>query len=139
MIDFENNTDFEVDIDELQIIADYITDRDFELVLVDSDTMQTINKKYRGVDKATDVLSFPIEIVADKIPIGTIIICVDFLSKADRFAHSPQEELKLLLIHGILHLLGYDHEIDNGEMREKEREIIEHFNLPKSLIIRSEQ
>ena len=61
------------------------------------------------------------------------------MSKADRFAHSPQEELKLLLIHGILHLLGYDHEIDNGEMREKEREIIEHFNLPKSLIIRSEQ
>ena len=81
MIDFENNTDFEVDIDELQIIADYITDRDFELVLVDSDTMQTINKKYRGVDKATDVLSFPIEIVADKIPIGTIIICVDFCQK----------------------------------------------------------
>ena len=47
------------------------------------------------------------------------------------------DELKLLLIHGLLHLIGYDHETDNGEMREKEREIITHFKLPNSLIIRN--
>ncbi|MGJ9366302.1 rRNA maturation RNase YbeY, partial [Campylobacter jejuni] len=51
--------------------------------------------------------------------------------------HSYEEEISLLFIHAMLHLLGFDHENDNGEMREKEKELIEHFNLPKSLIVRT--
>jgi probable rRNA maturation factor len=50
-----------------------------------------------------------------------------------------QDELSLLFIHGMLHLLGYDHEVDNGEMRQKEATLIEAFALPNSLIIRTEE
>ena len=60
------------------------------------------------------------------------------LERAKEFKHSLNDELALLFIHGTLHLLGYDHEIDNGEMREKEKEIIKKFNLPESLIVRVE-
>jgi len=138
MIDFDNQTDFKVDIKELEKIANYITNKDFELILVDNPTIQKINKEYRDIDKPTDVLSFPLDVVCKSMPIGSIIISIDFLDKALEYGHSKEDELKLLLIHGLLHLIGYDHEVDNGEMREKEKEIIEYFNLPKSLIIRSE-
>jgi len=52
--------------------------------------------------------------------------------------HSYNDEVTLLFIHGLLHLLGFDHEVDNGQMREEERKLIEYFSLPKSLILRSE-
>jgi probable rRNA maturation factor len=139
MIDFDNQTDFNVNLDELERIANYITDKDFELILVDNDTIRSINKEYRNIDKPTDVLSFPLDVVCEGMPIGSIIISIDFLDKALEYGHSKDDELKLLLIHGLLHLIGYDHEVDNGEMREKEKEIIEYFNLPNSLIIRNEK
>jgi probable rRNA maturation factor len=135
MIDFDNQTNFKVDIKELEKIANYITNKDFELILVDNPTIQEINKEYRNIDKPTDVLSFPLDVVCEGMPIGSIIISIDFLDKALEYGHSKEDELKLLLIHGLLHLIGYDHEVDNGEMREKEKEIIEYFNLPNSLII----
>ena len=73
------------------------------------------------------------------MPLGSIVISVDFVTqKAAEFQHSEEEEFTLLFIHGLLHLLGYDHETDNGEMREKEEQIITELNLPKSLIIRTE-
>ena len=58
--------------------------------------------------------------------------------KANELGHNVNDEIALLFTHGFLHILGFDHETDNGEMREKEREIIENFKLPKSLIIRNE-
>jgi probable rRNA maturation factor len=57
--------------------------------------------------------------------------------KAKELGHSEQDELSLLFIHGMLHLLGFDHEVDEGEMREKEKALINTFDLPKSLIIRT--
>ena len=72
------------------------------------------------------------------MPIGSIIISIDFVKqKAKEYGHSEQDEFKLLFIHGILHLLGFDHEEDNGEQRKKEEELIEKFDLPKSLIVRN--
>jgi probable rRNA maturation factor len=100
--------------------------------------MRELNKIYRNKDKATDVLSFPLEDMPG-MPLGSIVISIDTAKKvANELGHSIEGEIKLLFIHGLLHLLGYDHETDNGEMREKEKEIIEKFNLPKSLIIRND-
>ena len=140
MIDFDNQTDFSLNLESIEDIVKFITKRDFELILVRNNKIKDINKEYRDIDKATDVLSFPLDLVCDNMPIGTIIISIDFVKEvASKMGHSEIDELKLLLIHGLLHLVGYDHEIDNGEMREKEEEIIKHFNLPDSLIVRSEK
>ena len=138
MIDFENRSDFEFDVNELKEIYEYLTNKDIELILTTDEEIKKLNKEHRNKDKATDVLSFPLENIPGML-LGSIVISVDTAKRgAEEFGHSVENEIKLLFIHGLLHLLGYDHEIDNGEMREKEKEIIEKFNLPKSLIIRND-
>ncbi len=137
MIEFDNRSDFDFDIKTLEEIYNYLTNKDIELILTTDEEIRELNKTYRNKNKATDVLSFPLENIPG-MPLGSIVISVDTAKKgAVEFGHSIEDEIKLLFIHGLLHLLGYDHEIDNGEMREKEKEIIEKFNLPKSLIIRN--
>ena len=72
-------------------------------------------------------------------PLGSIVISYEYVQNiAQKLQHSEQEEFTLLFIHGLLHILGFDHEVDNGEMREKESAIITNYNLPKSLIVRTE-
>jgi probable rRNA maturation factor len=72
------------------------------------------------------------------MPLGSIIIAESFVKeKAAEHGHTIQDELSLLFIHGMLHLLGFDHENDDGEMRAREKELIEQFDLPKSLIVRT--
>jgi len=138
MIDFINKTDFSFDIKNLEEIYNYLTNKDIELILTTDEEIRELNKIYRNKDKATDVLSFPLEDMPG-MPLGSIVISLDTAKRiANELGHSIEEEIKLLFIHGLLHLLGYDHETDNGEMREKEKEIIEKFNLPKSLIIRND-
>jgi len=138
MIDFENQTDFEFNINSLKEIYEYLTNKDLELILTTDEEIQELNKIHRQKNKPTDVLSFPLENMPG-MPLGSIIISLDTAKKGtNEFGHSIEDEIKLLFIHGLLHLLGYDHEIDNGEMREKEKEIIEKFNLPQSLVIRNE-
>jgi probable rRNA maturation factor len=89
------------------------------IALVDRKTMQKINKKYRGQDKATDVLSFSEsetkDFLDDKLFLGEVIICPE-----------ESDDLKKVLIHGLLHLLGYDHEKSQEEalkMKKKEEEV----------------
>ncbi|MBM0636524.1 rRNA maturation RNase YbeY [Campylobacter sp. VicNov18] len=124
--------------DFLEEIACFLSPKDVELVFVDNEGMQKINFVQRKQDKTTDVLSFPLENVGKNVPLGSIVINTDLAKqKAKDLGHSYEEELSLLFIHAMLHLLGFDHETDKGEMRQKEKELIEHFNLPKSLIIRT--
>jgi probable rRNA maturation factor len=144
MIDFENRLHSDIDIAHLEKISSYLTPRSLELIITDDNDIQTINKTYRNIDKATDVLSFPMEIMPgiplDLLPLGSIIISYDYVKNgADKFGHNNQNELSLLFIHGLLHLLGFDHEIDSGEMRQEERRIINEFDLPNSLIVRTQQ
>ena len=121
----------------LEQIADFLGAGDVELVFVNDDEMRKINRSQRGIDKATDVLSFPYEQVSDGL-MGSVVISTDTASRvAGELGHSIECEIALLFLHGVLHILGYDHEIDNGQMREKEKEVIEHFSLPDSLIIRN--
>ena len=121
----------------LEQIADFLGAGDVELVFVNDDEMRKINREQRGIDKATDVLSFPYEQVPGGL-MGSVVISTDTASRvASELGHSIECEIALLFLHGILHILGYDHEIDDGQMRGKEKEVIEHFSLPDSLIIRN--
>ena len=121
----------------LEQIADFLGAGDVELVFVNDDEMRKINREHRGIDKATDVLSFPYEQVPGGL-MGSVVISTDTASRvAAGLGHSIECEIALLFLHGVLHILGYDHEIDDGQMRGKEKEVIEHFGLPDSLIIRN--
>lgn len=138
MIDIQNNTELEIDFSKLETILSSLTDKEIELVITDNKEMQEINKEYRGKDKPTDVLSFPYEQMPFT-PLGSIVISKDFVEeKASELGHSIEDEFTLLFIHGLLHILGYDHEVDNGEMRAMEEKLIHQFSLPESLIVRTE-
>lgn len=137
MIELDNRTDKTYNYSLLEQIADTLSDQEIELILTNNDEISEINREFRGIDKATDVLSFPSDPFPGA-PLGSIVISVDKVtSVADELGHSEDNELALLFIHGMLHLLGFDHEVDNGEMRNKESELIERFDLPKSLIVRT--
>ncbi len=143
MLNIDNLTNFSINMQAIEDIVKEHTSRDIDLIICYNFTIQKYNKAYRGKDEATDVLSFPIEndmiIHHNLMPLGSIVISADFVhKKAVELNHSADDEFTLLFIHGLLHLLGYDHEEDNGEMREKEEAIIKKMNLPKSLIVRIE-
>ena len=138
MIDIENNTSLKINTSLLEDITTSLTSKDIELIVVNNDEIQELNKEHRNIDKATDVLSFPLEFDMPNMPLGSIVISSDYVEdKAKEYEHTSQEEFSLLFIHGLLHLLGFDHEIDSGEHRKKEEELIKQFNLPNSLIVRN--
>lgn len=138
MIELDNRTSLQIEEPLLNTIADTLTDREIELIITTNDEIQEINAAHRDIDKPTDVLSFPYEDMP-MTPLGSIVISQEFVeSKAKELGHTQQDESALLFIHGLLHLLGFDHEVDSGEMREEEKRVIEEFNLPKSLIVRTE-
>lgn len=137
MIELDNRTERHYNFERLETIADSLSPLEIELIITDNDEIALINRDFRGIDKATDVLSFPSDPFPGA-PLGSIVISADKVdSVASELGHTSDDEIALLFIHGILHLLGYDHEIDNGEMRQKETELIERFALPKSLIVRT--
>jgi len=141
LIDFINeSSDYQYDliIEELSKIKKELTEDEVELIFVNNKQMQKINLDNRNINKPTDVLSFPIDFKGQPL-IGTIDVSLDMAKSAsEEFSHSTEDEIKLLFIHGLLHLLGFDHEVDNGKMREKEIEIIKKLNLPDSLILRND-
>jgi len=138
MISCENKTTISYPEALLDDIAVYLSDKEVELILTDDVEIQAVNLTHRDKDSATDVLSFPLEAM-EGFPLGSIMISVDRAQKvALDLGHAVADEIALLFIHGMLHLLGYDHEVDGGEMRQKEQEVVAHFNLPRSLIIRND-
>ncbi|WP_169942535.1 rRNA maturation RNase YbeY [Campylobacter sp. RM15925] len=121
----------------LDEICEFLTSGDVELSFVDNEQMREINLSQRGIDKTTDVLSFPL-VYQLHLPLGCVVINTNLAEqKAVELGHERYSEIALLFTHGLLHLLGFDHEIDSGEMRAKECEVIEKFSLPKSLIVRT--
>jgi len=139
LIEFDDRYGLEdFKLQKLEVIKDNLTDKDVELIFVDSKEMQELNKNFRQIDKTTDVLSFPLDFM-DGLPLGSLAINIELAKqKSKELGHSLEDEISLMFIHGLLHLLGYDHEKDSGQMREKESELIDQFCLPKSLIVRSE-
>ena len=138
MIELDNRTNFKINEQLLENIAKSFTKKDIELIITTKDEIQSINKQHRNIDKPTDVLSFPYEDMPMS-PLGSIVISFWHVqTKAKELNHTTDDELTLLFIHGLLHLLGFDHEVDNGKMREEEQKIIDKFKLPKSLIVRTQ-
>nr|WP_314118497.1 rRNA maturation RNase YbeY [uncultured Campylobacter sp.] len=194
----------------LDAIAAELGGGNVELIFVRGEEMRQLNAQTRGIDKTTDVLSFPLDPAAfagfggdlskensahknsgsknqnaansasentsvansasensttmnsensegesssdenlknenfgggnfAPVLLGSVVINLDLVElKAAQLGHGRDDETALLFTHGLLHVLGYDHESDDGQMRAKECEIIEKFRLPKSLIVRTE-
>lgn len=105
------------------------------LVLVADDRIRKLNRTYRGYDQPTDVLSFPAR--AGEFPdesdyLGDIVISVETARRqASRRGSTLPRELRVLALHGLLHLLGYDHETDDGEMRRLEYRLRRKFGITR--------
>jgi len=109
-------------------------------VLLTTDTaIRRLNAQFRGKNKATDVLSFPAEGIGAEEIAGDLAISVPTaLRQAMEQGHPLSTEVKVLILHGLLHLAGYDHETDAGQMARRERLLRARLNLPKGLIERVE-
>ena len=103
------------------------------VVLLNDPQMRWYNKEYRQKDYPTDVLSFPVNEIQEELSkgswrhifyLGDILISMErTASQAREKGHTVQKELQILLLHGVLHLLGYDHEVDDGQMNRVERKL----------------
>jgi probable rRNA maturation factor len=109
-------------------------------VLLTTDAaLRKLNRQFRHKDKATDVLSFPAAgIGAEKIAGDLAISAPTALKQAVEQGHSLSAEIKILILHGLLHLAGLDHESDNGKMARREMLLRGKLGLPKGLIERAE-
>jgi probable rRNA maturation factor len=107
-------------------------------VLLTGDTaLRALNRKYRHKDKATDVLSFPAAETAEGVAGDLVISLETALLQARERGHTLEMEIKVLLLHGLLHLAGYDHEADNGTMHRKEARLRRELGLNSGLIERA--
>ena len=99
------------------------------IAFVSDKRIRELNRQFRGVDKATDVLSFPAD-DPDESDLGDIAVSVDTAAtQAKENGLKLDEEIAQLILHGLLHLSGYDHETDNGEMNRLERRLRRKLNI----------
>jgi probable rRNA maturation factor len=105
-----------------------------DVLITGSSRVQALNRRFRRKNKPTDVLSFPREEGG-----GDIAISADIARQnARRYGHSTRDEVKVLVLHGMLHLAGYDHESDHGRMAAREARLRAQLRLPGSLIERAQ-
>ena len=119
---------------------DFAGQAEISVTLCGDERIRELNRGYRGIDRVTDVLSFPLfdeegEDGGEKTPLGDIVIDLDrALSQADEYGHSPEREIAFLTVHSMLHLLGYDHEegkAEESEMFSKQEEILTLLGLTR--------
>lgn len=109
----------------------------FTIIFVTPEEIHELNKQYRGVDRVTDVISFALEdahdvSLSDVRVLGDIYICIDRMKEqAIEYGHSETRELSFLTVHGLLHLLGYDHQTKEDEevMFGLQRKILSDLNI----------
>lgn len=108
-------------------------------LLTTDKVLRNLNRRFRGKNKPTDVLSFPAEGPGAKQIAGDLAISVETARcQAIEQGHALSTELKVLILHGLLHLAGYDHESDAGQMHRRERTLRARLGLPQGLIGRSQ-
>lgn len=128
---------------------EFRTDVEISVVLIDNDGIRDLNKLHRNIDRATDVLSFPMfeydengEIIEDyaefnemgEMCLGDIVISLERAhGQADEYGHSPEREIGFLTVHSMLHLLGYDHMTpeDEEEMFGYQKDILDEIGLTR--------
>ena len=104
-----------------------------DVLIAGNRRLQQLNRHFRNKNRATDVLSFP------RAEGGDIAVSADMaLANARRYRHPAAQEIKVLILHGMLHLAGYDHENDDGQMARKENKLRAKLKLPASLIDRTQ-
>lgn len=145
-VSFINNTKEEIkELDELKSLMNYaakcedIDKAIFSVIFINDDEMKELNSKFRNIDRTTDVLSFAFEDTWDVKDseyrmLGEIYISIDRAKEqASYFGHAYLRELSFLMIHGFLHLLGYDHmnEDDEKEMFECQEEILNGYGITR--------
>lgn len=140
--------EYDKDIKELDILKDFINYASeklslknvmFNVIIIDNDSIHKINKEYRGIDRPTDVITFALEdnkkIDTPEVRIlGDIYISYDkVISQAKEYGHSIKRELCFLGVHGLLHLLGYDHmnKKDEEEMFSLQKELLDSYGIKK--------
>jgi len=128
---FNRQRKFPVDTESLENFLVALTKRinleiGFSVVLVSDPAMQKYNARFAGKSRPTDVLSFPAGSCEDPY-LGDIIISVE--SAQRQYRTTLESELRILALHGVLHLMGYDHERDDGEMVSLERGLRKEFGL----------
>ncbi len=112
----------------LRDVAPHAARGELVVALVSDATMRRLNRDFRGVDRATDVLSFPAEPQRRRLEplwLGDVVIAKGVAGRqARRVGHSIEDEVRRLALHGLLHVLGYDHERDDGQMARVERRLL---------------
>ena len=154
-----DNRQEEIKVDEaleafvVQVVEEVIAyeqcEEEFEVSIsfVNNQEMRSLNKEYRNIGKETDVLSFPLvefieeelntededaEYIEEEIALGDIVISMEkAVEQSEEYGHSFKRELAFLLVHGMLHLLGYDHdeEASEGEIFDKQEEILKNIKI----------
>lgn len=100
-----------------------VSDRELSVAFVSDRRMADLNHRFRGKPQPTDVLSFPVD-PGENGYLGDVVISAETARRnARRSGRSLREELRILILHGVLHLLGYDHETDRGQMNRLERKL----------------
>ncbi len=104
------------------------SDCEVSITFTDNESIRELNREYRDIDRATDVLSFPMDDEGDNVVLGDIVISLERAKEqAEEYGHSLEREISFLCVHSTLHLLGYDHETseeDEKEMFMKQEEIL---------------
>lgn len=123
------------------VMEEFKEDAEVSVTIVDNEQIRKLNKEHRGIDKATDVLSFPLGIDGKydmnldtgEAQLGDIVISLEkAMEQAKQYGHSLQREVGYLTVHSMLHLLGYDHEAGGLQlvrMREKEEQALDSLGL----------
>ena len=121
---------------EYTLRREKLEDVEFNIIFVDSNKIHAINKEYRGIDRVTDVISFALEdnleVKLKHRVLGDIYICTERAhEQAIEYGHSFLREISFLMIHGLLHLLGYDHMEPEDEkiMFSKQEDILNEFGI----------
>lgn len=139
-----NEFGYDKDYSFLESLLDYAIkkfeiDGIFSIIFISDDRMHEMNYKYRGIDRTTDVLSFALNDSVDNFEVeievlGDIFISIPkMIEQANEYGHSEKRELSFLTIHGLLHLLGYDHmkKEDEEVMNALQKEVLEDAGITK--------